>query len=390
MKIAVVGEGIIGTAIAFFLAHSGADVTLIGSRTTGPRSATDVSGGLLRVLDPDKATATVAKRGVMALRHWARLGLPGECGYTPCGAVFLAPESDGIAYEQLANELNSEDYPMHRLSDSAFSQKFGMLQLPPGACVFQEPFGGYGSPSQTRDSLLQAFVQMGGEYKALRVEEVISSNSALSQVRCANSRSDYDLVVVAAGRGTGPLLANSGFTLTGDSVLTSRTIAIPHLRTENPGARTSNFPIIVDLVSGTFLRPLGVGKFIVGAGNDGDIVDATENPRLHDQHILDAMERISKSVSGLNKQCRSRGAIGVDAYTTQGRPVVGVVLENPCIFVASGFSGRGYKLSMPVSASIAMDILLRGSMKASTLTQTISAPSSLIAALSVNPEIYHS
>jgi len=110
MKIAVVGDGIIGTAVAFFLAHSGARVTLISSRATGSNSATDVSGGLLRVLDPDKGMADVAKKGVMTLRNWSKLGLPGECGYTPCGAVFFAPQSDRVFYEQLTNELSSDGY----------------------------------------------------------------------------------------------------------------------------------------------------------------------------------------------------------------------------------------------------------------------------------------
>lgn len=387
MKIAVVGDGIIGTAVAFFLAHSGARVTLISSRATGSNSATDVSGGLLRVLDPDKGMADVAKKGVMTLRNWSKLGLPGECGYTPCGAVFFAPQSDRVFYEQLTNELSSDGYPMCHLSGSAFSQKFGMLQLPPGTCVFQERFGGYGSPIATRDSLLHAFARMGGEYKASHVKNIVSSSTTKAQVICNGGSSEYAFVVVAAGRGTGQILAKSGLTLTGDSVLISRTIAIPHLTTEIAGENAGKFPILIDLVNGTFLRPLNDDKFIVGAGNDGDIVGDTENPKLQNRHIIDAMGRISKSVTGLNRQSRSRGAIGVDAYTTHCRPIVGAMPKNPRIFVASGFSGRGYKLSMPVAASIANSILHNVSKKASDLTKAISLPNNHFLTFVTSPEI---
>ena len=387
MKIAVVGEGIIGTAIAFFLAHSGANVTLIGSRATSPCSATDASGGLLRVLDPDRVMAAVAKKGVITFRHWAKLGLPGECGYSPCGAVFLAPQSDRVIYEQLTHELSSEDYPMRHLSGGAFSQKFGMLQLPSSTSAFHEPFGGFGSPIETRDSLLSAFVRMGGEYKASHVKEIVSSSSTIAQVICASGRSEYDLVIVAAGRGISPLLANSGLTLTGDSVLTSRTIAIPHLTTVNAKEGAGMFPILVDLVNGTFLRPLEGNKFIVGAGNDGDVVGATEDPQLHNRHILDSMERISKSVPRLNTLSQSRGIVGVDVYTALRRPVVGAIPTYPRVFIASGFSGRGYKISMPIAASIAMDILLCGNRKESDLTKSVSLPGNLFSALIVSPEI---
>ncbi len=386
MKVVVIGDGIVGTAIAFFLKHSGANVVLVGPSAPITRSATDVSGGLLRVVDSDLTLAAVAKEGVMIFRRWRKLGMPGECGYCSCGAVFLASHDGSDAFAKIAEDLSSEDYPIRCIPNEKFGDSFPMLRLPDGAQVFFEPFGGYGSPIETRDSLLEEFVEIGGNLIRSTAVKITKLGHPAVELTDNPAQLGCDLVVVATGRGTTELLRRSGMTLIGSSAMLPKTIAIPHFIRTHTNERSEIFPVLVDTMNGTFLRPLENGQFIVGAGNDGETVGFDDDPILQHRHIIDAQQRISETVPSLYHCVANQGRIGVDAYTSSNRPVIGFMSSHPSVFVASGFSGRGFKIAVPVAASIALEILSVGHMKSSDLTQALALPDTLFSSLAITPE----
>ncbi|MEL6639770.1 MAG: FAD-dependent oxidoreductase [Pseudomonadota bacterium] len=381
MRVAIIGDGIIGVAIAYFLKVSGADATLIGDLSRTSPSATDVSGGLLRVMDPDAALAHIALRGVLTFRNWEALGLPGNPGYTACGAVYLAKATAKAHCQNIAERLDCAQYPLSFLKQKELHRRFPGIKPPKNSTILFEPHGGYGSPKATRDALLDGYLNIGGavvEATAQSIEKNIITHDA--------GVTHADVVIVATGAWTNALLSRSNIHCSATTTITPRTIAIPYFEDRDGKFAKQTFPVLVDLIRGTYLRPLCGGKFLIGAGNDGHIVDSTTRPALSQQHIADAHARGAQCVPALAQAAPSGGWLGIDGYTDSNRPVVGWVTNGRNTYLASGFSGRGYKLSLPIAAHVASEVLDRLGKRQHEITHRITTHKKAFAALVQRPE----
>lgn len=381
MKVAIIGDGIVGVAVAYFLKISGTNVTLIGDHSRTTPSATDVSGGLLRVMDPDVATAQVALRGVLTFKNWTALGLPGNPGYTACGAIYLAKDAAKAHCQDIAVHLDCAHYPLSFLKQPELHRRFPAINPPKNATILFEPHGGYGSPKATRDALLVDYLAMGGAI----VNTVVQSIEKKCIMHDAGE-THADVVVIATGARTNTLLSRSNIHCSVATTITPRTIAIPYFEDRDRKLTNQKFPVLVDLIRGTYVRPLCGGKFLIGAGNDGHIVDGGTHPALSQQHIADAHARGAQCVPALGQAAPSGGWLGIDGYTHSKRPVVGWVTNCPNTYLASGFSGRGYKLSLPIAAHIASEILDRLGRHEHEIIQRIAAHDTTLAALVQRPE----
>lgn len=382
MKVAIIGDGIIGVAVAYFLKVSGTNVTLIGDQSRTAPSATDVSGGLLRVLDPDAALAHVALRGVLTFKHWTALGLPGNPEYTACGAIYLAKAAAKTHCQNIAARLECAQYPFSFLEQTDLHRRFPAIHPPENATILFEPHGGYGSPKATRQALLDGYLAMGGDIVNAVVQS-IEENDIMHD----SGNTHADVVIIATGARTNTLLSRSNIHCSVATTITPRTIAIPFFEDRDCKLTNQTFPVLVDLIRGTYLRPLCGGKFLIGAGNDGQIVDGGTNPALSQQHIADAHARGAQCVPALRQAAPSGGWLGIDGYTHSKRPVVGWVTNCQNMYLASGFSGRGYKLSLPIAAHIASEVLDRLGMPDHETIRRIATHETTFAALVQRPEL---
>jgi|GEM_PF-5742030 len=387
MKIAVVGDGIIGVAIAYFLRISGADVILIGDQNAIIPSATEVSGGLLRVMDSNLPLARAALKGVLTFREWADLGLPGETGYVGCGAVYLEEISSNSRYQDYIHALDCPEYPVSQLTNSSLSRIFPAIEAPENAFIIYEPNGGYGSPRTTRASILRAYRKLGGEVINARALRAVLDHGECCIIEHCHGRTDVDIIVVATGARSDNLLANSGIQLSASMNVTPKTIAIPYFSDIESNLTGNDLPVLVDMDRGTFVRSLGGDKYLVGAGNDGDVVEGDVAPSLKQAHIDDAKRRVSSSVPDLRQAKPCGGYLGVDGYTPSLKPVIGWLPSSRCAYLAIGFSGRGYKISIPVAATIAKELLRATGMAGHDMLHTIGLSDGIFTPLICQPEL---
>lgn len=370
MKIIVIGNGLYGAGIAFLLQEAGTDTLLVGPLTSKPKSATKVSGGLLRVVDPDLSLARLALSGVDMYRSWEELRLPGSCGYEGCGALIVAREAEATARLKEAAELGNLRYPIEPLSNTALQMRFPAMTVASDAVAFFEPFGGYGSPELTRCSLIEGLLRCGGHYRKLDTLAVESSNTLVASNGRTTTQIKADAFVIAAGRSSISLLECAGFRPRNQNLLIPRTIAVPHF--QGPTVKEGcGLPVLVDYVHNTFLRPLSDDRVLVGAGNDGDEVAEGVEPSLNNSHIEDARRRIASTFGDLQEAPHAGGDVGVDMYTPTLQPIVGPLSMRPELFLAAGFSGRGYKISFPISAHIAKSVLYHHGIRPTGLLKRI-------------------
>lgn len=370
MKAIVLGDGLYGAFTAFLLQEAGVNTLLVGPRDARPASATEISGGLLRVVDLDLPLARLALSGVDTFRNWRSRGLPGVCGYDACGAIFLADQAKAIEKAEAVAALGDGGYPIQKLSTQSLQALFPALRVSSDTIAFFEPFGGYGSSRETRYSLIDGFRRLGGEYRKLETVAIETGQGIVASGAHATMRFKADRIVIAAGRGTRSLLEKAGVLPIDDGLLNPRTIGMPRFEAEDAGIKVT-VPVLVDLVHGTFSRPLEQGGFLAGAGNDGQEVGEMDSPVLTSALINDARSRITLTVPRLKGALHIGGDVGVDVYTDAMRPVVGCLSQRPSVFMAVGFSGRGYKIAPPISAALAGAVLCSLGARTSELIERI-------------------
>lgn len=101
---------------------------------------------------------------------------------------------------------------------------------------------------------------------------------------------------------------------------------------------------------------MGDGTYIVGAGFD-TWVDKAETPlALAEAHYVDARLRAAAAFPASSTGINAGGYNGVDAYTARMRSVVGFVPGYSSLYLASGYSGRGYKVAPALAAAAAWEI----------------------------------
>lgn len=360
MNIVVVGSGVIGSAISYMLAREGARVTLVDAGGAGEAGATFYSGGILRVFDRDVALAQVSSFGVRAFRNWPQLELEDGCGYVPAGAIYLvAPDGAQSAVER-AEQLASRDYPIEFVSASQLFTRLPMLANGRWGGAVLEPFGGYGDVRRTARSLAGGLRGRGEVIRGARLKRVSPGRNGKGVVlELDDRRLAADKAVIAAGIGSQRILQASGIDLVPEQRVRPRSIGVPTLRLSGDQQRRRLPHVVVDEVNRTFVRPLDQERYMVGANLDQWLEDDEIPPTLTADHIEDARRRGESVATCLTGAQAEGGVNGYDGYTDSLRPLVGPISSFPDLYLATGFSGRGYKVAPAIAAAVTRELLGR-------------------------------
>ncbi|MCA1222132.1 FAD-dependent oxidoreductase [Streptomyces sp. 8L] len=253
MRVAVVGAGLAGAALAWRLTRRGAQVEIFAPRGPYGQDATNASGGLVRGFEPDPLDARRAAwslaelRADPVLRAWA--------GYRELPSVYALPPDADPGAAQRAVDAVDELIP----GSARLRQITGPAELPalPGLAVgtlaVQERYAGYISPGRLRSALLAAALAGG----ARLLPEPVTGVDPAPAVRVAGGAEHRcDALVVATGPWTPPLLARWGLPGQG---LRTRQIQYTLGRAEPPGLGA-----FVDDSSGLYGRVVGAGLLLLG------------------------------------------------------------------------------------------------------------------------------
>jgi sarcosine oxidase, subunit beta len=346
--VVVIGGGVIGCSISYFLSRLGISVTLVEAQKIGETGATANSGGILRVYDPDLSLAHLAMTGLSIFRNWKELGLPGDSGYTATGLLYLfSPTSTSIVKENLSQICN-DSYPIELIPADEILHRFPQLKSSDWGGAIFEPKGGYGDCVRTAKSLAYGAKEKG----ALLIEgsSVNEITVALDQSYLVKTTSNYNLaaniVVLATGAYTPKLFSAID--------ISAKTIPAPYL--ENSSYSVA-YPIIDE--NNTYVRPLTNNQFLCGSQKYEIIDDLTQLGLLQEEEIKDVRQRISSLLASEIPFSYVGGVKGIDGYTPNNKPLIGFGNKHPNLYFAVGFSGRGYKLSLAVGLGVAQQILSR-------------------------------
>jgi sarcosine oxidase subunit beta len=351
-EIVIVGAGVIGASTAFHLAERGAGpVTVLDARRAG-EGMSSRSSALVRMHYTFEPEVRLAVRSLEYFRDWPdRVGRPSP--FTRCGFVrIVGPGESGPLREnvgmQRACGADVRLIGPDELGDLEPGWSVGDVEV-----AAYEPDGGYGDGAVVAGDFLSRAREMGAGYRPnTPVRALAVTGDRVRGVVTDAGEVAADVVVVAVGPWTAPLVAGAGVELPIETEY--HEVAVLRQAPGGPAVRTA----CIDSGTSTYFRPEGAGGVLVGdfAGPRGASPDDFPQTAGTDS-LAELIGRAAKRVPALEGAGLAGGTTGVYDMTPDARPLLGGWPGLDGLVIAAGFSGMGFKISPAVGHALAAAIL---------------------------------
>ena len=207
-RIAVVGAGIVGAAIAHRLAKSGAEVVVVDRDGPGA-GASGKSFGWLNANDVEPVFYNAFRQE--ALRAWRRVEAEVDLPIDWNGC--LSWEHPAQELSEQAAVLDAAGHPARMLDAAGIARLEPALAAPPTPAFFASAEGAV-DPAVSARLLLDAAKSLGAVMRfQTEATTLLSSGGAVSGLQTTTGEIRADAVVLAAGLGAPPLAATAGVAL---------------------------------------------------------------------------------------------------------------------------------------------------------------------------------
>jgi sarcosine oxidase, subunit beta len=220
-----------------------------------------------------------------------------------------------------------------------------------------EPESGYADPATTVDGFARRASELGAQIRQWSpVRTILRRESRVIGVETSAGRIDAGAVVVAAGAWAPRICREIGIELP------ARPKGIDTVQVTRPRALAQPHVIFIDNVLGTYFRPESGIRTIVGVpcqewdlDPDAPMVLAPDAPSVGAQmltHRIPAMEGATLA----------RGYRAVDCYSRDRHAILGRVDGIDGLYLATAFSGSGFKIAPAVGVCMA-ELIVDGRAK---------------------------
>ena len=177
---------------------------------------------------------------------------------------------------------------------------------------------------------------------------IVRRDSAVVGVETAAGRIDCGAVVVAAGAWAPRLCRELGIELAArpkalDTMLVTRPpeLARPHM-------------VVIDHVLGTYFRPEGEAQTIVGVPCQVWDIDPDTMPTgLPPTAPVEGAQLLTHRMPVMERAALARGYRAFDCYSADRHAILGAVRGVDGLYLATAFSGSGFKIAPAVGACLA-------------------------------------
>ncbi|MDA8354931.1 MAG: FAD-binding oxidoreductase [Actinomycetota bacterium] len=349
--VAVVGGGIVGLSIAWHIAsRSDRQVTIVEGIGIGSGQTSIQPGGVRRQWSSriNCDLASYAYPFYMELSD--QLGFDIDAGFKRCGYVFLA-HSDQRLRQLTANIELQREYgvDVQLLSAEEVSQFVpGLTSRTVVGASYCQDDGYFDRPSAVVDGLLRACTQLGVKVVDGWVTSIDRSSHGWS-LRTRDRRSlDSEVVVLANGCESAPLVSHVGVQLPVAPVAR-------YLFYSNPIHQRILEPLVVSEEKKFAAKQLGDGSVLASDLSAGSI--ESEGELEWRRHLDERIEELLPILSHVSFRTLVRGEYDM---TPDGLPVVSRVLPDADLWVAVGNSGRGFMMA-PAIGDLVSKAVLEGS-----------------------------
>jgi sarcosine oxidase, subunit beta len=356
--VVVIGGGVIGASIAYHAALHGQRVLLAGHGGTADdprRDATGNSAAQVRMHHGDLGDARLAAAAFPTFENWGEI-IGGDCGFRRTGFALLVDAAHVEPMTSMVKTLTDFGVDNTVLTPDELAAEHAGLVLDGVAAVAYEPRSGYADPVATTRALVRRARLYGAEHRTVPVTAIRYDKDRVSGVELGGETVATRSVVVAAGAWSSGVLAGAPSGELGPLPLRPKRLgwcvvggpALPPW---------SNPCMVIDDVAGVYFRPEAADELLFGVPLDGwDVPPDEGGAPLAQEQITAAQTRVDGRLPGVATTARIRAASACDAYTPDGHALIGPVPGVAGLYLATGFSGNGFKLAPEVGRCVAAEL----------------------------------
>jgi sarcosine oxidase subunit beta len=361
-RVIIVGAGVNGCSIAFWLARAGADVTVV-EKSDVCAGMTARSGALVRMHYTFAPEAELAWKSLECFQNWREL-VGGECGFVRTGFAVVVGETNAQHLRTNVAMLRSLGIDTELVTPDELRRREPEARVDDVALAAYEPQSGYADPVATTRALADAARRHGARFElGTEVASIgIRGGRAIGVIDPSGTCREGDAVCVVAGPWTDRLLAPLGTQIG----IRAERAQIAFFR-RPPALRHA---VLIDLIAGGYLRPHGDDLTLVGLGawKPAPAANPDAFKETNDDDFVAAVRtRLAKRIPASADAAYSRGHAGIYDVSPDQRAVLGAVRSVPGLYVAAGFSGTGFKTAPAIGLSMA-ELILDGRSKTVDLT----------------------
>jgi sarcosine oxidase subunit beta len=356
----VIGGGVIGTSVAFHLAHFGAKSVLLLDRVAVGAGTTSQSSGILRTHYSVRENVELARRSWSVFNDFSAYVEDEEasCGIVRCGYMISASEGDKL--EPLRASLQQQEAQQVRLEYLTPAQARELLPIASfddAALIGYEPDAGFADATMTAMAFAKSARQKG-----VKLREGVNVTGLLKQgdrvIGVSTTEGDFLCGTVVS---TQNIWARelSGW-IPGEILVTPERHAVLALECTT-APYTSAMPVFKDLASAGMLyyRSYGGKQMLVSEGVLGESLvqaDATQGDVSLD-YVVEVGAQVAERFPAYDTAGLASSWTGVYDVTPDWNPVLGRMPGVEGLIVGYGFSGHGFKLSPTVGRILAQEAL---------------------------------
>jgi sarcosine oxidase subunit beta len=353
----IIGAGVIGTSIAFHLTERGLKPVILERKQLG-FGATGKSSGLVRMHYDLEVESRLAWTSFQYFRNWSeRVG--GECGFRRTGFLHIEP-ADHVTQLRSNVEMHKRigiptevisGADVKRLAPSFFTDDIEFAAY--------EPESGYADPMLTTTSFLTAAKERGAVYmQDCAVSGAQITGGKVTGVQTTRGDFSAPIIINAAGAWAGKVSDLFGVSIP----LDTWTHDVVHVRRP---PQIGEHPTVIDSSLSMYFRPDSGGLTLVALEDDSRLNESAdaELDYVAKGFVERAIDHICKRIPAMEEGSYHSSHTGRDSLTPDQRAIIGETnLQG--YYLATGFSGTGFKLSPAVGLCVS-ELVLDG--KANTV-----------------------
>jgi len=354
--VVVVGGGVNGVSIAYALAARGVPRVVLCEKAALASGASGFSSALVRMHYTNEWDARLAFASFPVFRNWTEI-MGGPSVFTHTGFVNVVAPQYADALRRNVEMLRAIGIDTVALSPNELHdlQPFANVE-DLGAAAF-EPASGYADPAATVEGFRRRAQELGAQVRQWTgVTRILRRESRVLGVDTVAGRIDAGAVVVAAGAWAPRLCREIGLDIP------ARVKGLDTVQVERPAALADPHMVFIDSVQGSYFRPEGGIRTIVGVPCQEWDLDPDGPAVLAPGAAAVGAQILTHRIPALEGATLARGYRAFDCYSHDRHAILGRVDGIDDLYLATAFSGSGFKIAPAIGVCMA-ELILDGRAK---------------------------
>ncbi len=356
-EVVVVGGGVNGASLAYALAARGVRGVTLVDRGALASGASGRSSALVRMHYTNEWDARLAWASFPVFARWPEI-MGGAPVFTRTGFLNLVAPEHAEPLRKNVEMLRGIGIDTAALTPAELKALQPFMNVEDVGAAAYEPESGYASPADVVEGFRRRARELGARVlEWTPVRAIARRGSRVAGVETAAGRIEAPVVVVVAGAWAPGLCRDLGL------ALPARTKAIDTVLVTRPAELAAPHMTVIDTVQATYFRPESGVLTIVGVPCAEYDVDPDSLATGLPAHAAAEGARIlTHRIPAMERATLARGFRAFDLYSADRHAILDRVEGFEGLYLATAFSGAGFKIAPAVGTCMA-ELILDGAAK---------------------------